>query len=99
MDGAIAQAKFEGTLSKERVSQLRDLLRVVVLVEPGERVEAFHFAGKARGVARGVEQRDRRNPRSSGENRLPRGFGPHPERRYQSDAGDDHSTTTASRSF
>jgi hypothetical protein len=71
----------------------------VLLVEPCERVEAFHFAGKARGVARGVEQGDRRNPRSSGENRLPRRFGPHPERRYQPHTGDDHPPTTASRSF
>ena len=62
----------------------------VLAVDPPQRVEPFHLAGKSRGVAGGVKQRDRRDPGSSGEDALPRLVGADAERRDQPNAGHDH---------
>ncbi len=51
-----------------------------LLLHPGQRIEVLHFAGKAGGMAEGVEQGDGRDARLPGERVLPGDVGAHPER-------------------
>ena len=65
-----------------------DLLDVLLL-DPGERVEALHLAGEAGGVLGGVEQRDGARPRAAGEQTLPGLLGADAQGRHEPHPRDD----------